>query len=46
MNQQQLKQLLSDIKRQPSNDKKWEILSKLLEEIIKKQYEQLWTLQE
>ncbi len=37
MNQQQLKQLLSDIKRQPSNDKKWELLFKLMEEIIKKQ---------
>ena len=46
MNQQQLKQLLSDIKKQPSNDKKWEILTKLLEEIIKKQQEELWTLQE
>ena len=36
MNQQQLKQLLSDIKKQPSNDKKWEILTKLLEETIGK----------
>ena len=35
MNQQQLKQLLSDIKRQPSNDKKWELLIKLLEEFSK-----------
>ena len=37
MNQQKFKQLLVEVKRTPSNDKKWEILAKLLEEIIKKQ---------
>ncbi len=35
MSQQKFKQLLSDIKRTPSNDKKWELLIKLLEEFSK-----------
>ena len=37
MNQQKFKQLLAEVKRTPSNDKKWELLFKLMEEIIKKQ---------
>ena len=35
MNQQKFKQLLVEVKRTPSNDKKWELLIKLLEDFSK-----------